>query len=86
MQINLSSIFILSQLVSSNMIKNKIHGSIINVTSIGAFRGFPDNPAYTASKAGLGNLTKSMALDLSKHKIRVNNLVSWLHKNSYEYY
>lgn len=75
MNVNLNSIFILSKLVSINMIKNNISGSIINISSIGGYRGFPNNPAYTASKAALSNLTKSMAIDLGEFNIRVNNLV-----------
>ena len=50
-------------------------GSIINVTSLGAFRGFPDNPAYAAAKGGLSQLTRSLAFDLGPAGIRVNNLV-----------
>jgi NAD(P)-dependent dehydrogenase (short-subunit alcohol dehydrogenase family) len=50
-------------------------GSIINVTSLGAFRGFPDNPAYVAAKGGLSQLTRAFAEDLGRHGIRVNNLV-----------
>lgn len=50
-------------------------GSIINVTSLGAFRGFPDNPAYVASKGGLSQLTRALAYDLGAAGIRVNNLV-----------
>jgi len=49
-------------------------GSIINITSIASFQGFPDNPAYVASKGGLRMLTKALAIDLSKKNIRVNNL------------
>ena len=74
-QINLNSIFYLSQIVSKNMVKKKIKGSIINVTSIGAKIGFPNNPAYTASKGAVSNMTKSMAVDLGTFGIRVNNLV-----------
>jgi NAD(P)-dependent dehydrogenase (short-subunit alcohol dehydrogenase family) len=50
-------------------------GSIINVTSLGAFRGFPDNPAYVAAKGGLRQLTQALACDLGAQGIRVNNLV-----------
>jgi 3-oxoacyl-[acyl-carrier protein] reductase len=46
-------------------------GAIVNVTSRGAFRGEPDNPAYGASKAGLNAFTQSMALALAPHDIRV---------------
>jgi len=51
------------------------YGSIINVTSIGAARGFPGNPGYVASKGGLAALTRSFALDHGAQGIRVNNLV-----------
>ena len=50
-------------------------GSIINVTSLGAFRGFPGNPGYVAAKGGLSQLTRAFAEDLGKDGIRVNNLV-----------
>lgn len=50
-------------------------GSIINVTSLSAFRGFPNNPAYVATKGGLSQLTRAFAYDLGTAGIRVNNLV-----------
>ena len=49
--------------------------SIINRTSIGAHFGFPSNPAYTASKSAISNLSKSLAIDYAKQNIRVNNIV-----------
>tara|TARA_Y100000389_G_scaffold205038_1_gene262298 strand:- start:8847 stop:9596 length:750 start_codon:yes stop_codon:yes gene_type:complete len=49
-------------------------GSIINVTSIGSFLAFPDNPGYVSSKGGLRSLTKALAEDLSAKEIRVNNI------------
>ena len=49
--------------------------SIINITSIGAHLGFPSNPAYTASKAAVSNLSKSLAIDYAEKNIRVNNIV-----------
>lgn len=49
-------------------------GSIVNVTSLGAHVGFPDNPAYQASKAALAQLTRAMAVDFSKWDVRVNSL------------
>jgi dihydroanticapsin dehydrogenase len=72
--VNLTAPFFLTQLVSKNMIKNKVKGSILNITSIGAELAFPDNPAYQASKGGLKHLTKAFAYDLSKYGIRVNSL------------
>ncbi len=74
LKVNLTAPFVLSQIVGKNMIKNKIKGSIVNITSIGAELAFPDNPAYQASKAGLKHLTKALAYDFSKYNIRVNSL------------
>ena len=71
--INLKAVFHLCQLVGKEMTKKK-KGSIINVTSICSFLGFPENPAYVASKGGLRLLTKALARDWSRYGIRVNNL------------
>lgn len=47
-------------------------GSIINIASNAAFFGFPQRGAYTASKWAMIGLTKTWAMELGKHKIRVN--------------
>ncbi|HET9772704.1 MAG TPA: SDR family oxidoreductase [Acidimicrobiia bacterium] len=47
-------------------------GSIVNVTSIEAHRAGPGFAVYSAMKAGLENLTKSLALELAERRIRVN--------------
>jgi 3-oxoacyl-[acyl-carrier protein] reductase len=46
-------------------------GRIVNVSSRGAFRGEPKQPAYGASKAGLNALTQSLAVSLGRHGIAV---------------
>lgn len=46
-------------------------GTIINITSRGAFRGEPDAPAYGASKAGLNSASQSLAKALAPHGISV---------------
>ena len=69
-ELNLSLPFKLSQYVSTHYMKSS--GSIINITSLASMFGFPNNPAYVASKAGLRGLTTSLAYDLSSKKIRVN--------------
>jgi len=74
LDINLSSVFFLCQLTGKEMIKRKIEGSVINVTSIGAAQCFPNNPAYGATKGAVKQLTKALAADWGKYGIRVNNL------------
>jgi len=71
--VNLKAPFFLSQECVKLMKKNN-SGVIINITSINAELAFPNNPSYQASKAGLKQLTKSMALDFGKFGIRVNNI------------
>jgi len=49
-------------------------GSIINITSLGAMRGFPGNPSYQASKAALRQLTLAVARDFGGSNVRANNI------------
>jgi len=70
--INLVASYKCLQVISAYMLNG---GSIINVISIGSMQGFPDNPGYIASKGGLRMLSKSLAIDLAKDNIRVNNIV-----------
>lgn len=71
--INVTAPFLISQLAAERMMQ-KDGGSIINITSIGAEMGFPNNPAYGASKGGLKQLTKALACDWAEYGIRVNNV------------
>jgi NAD(P)-dependent dehydrogenase (short-subunit alcohol dehydrogenase family) len=73
LNVNLTSIFQLSQLVAKDMISRR-SGVIINIASIGAVQGFPNNPAYLASKGGLLQLSRALATDWAKYNIRVNNI------------
>ena len=74
LNVNLTSAFLISQKVAKIIRKSNINGSIINITSISANLAIPDSSAYNVSKAGLKQLTKSLALDFAKYKIRVNCL------------
>ncbi|MFO7743877.1 MAG: SDR family NAD(P)-dependent oxidoreductase [Psychroflexus sp.] len=70
LQTNLFAVANLSYLATQHMIKSG-GGNIVNVSSRGAFRGEPDQPAYGASKAGLNALSQSLAKKLAPHKIYV---------------
>ena len=61
--------------IAANLMGRERGGSIVNVTSLAAFRGFPNNPAYVAAKGGLSQLTRALAFDLGARGIRANNLV-----------
>tara|TARA_Y100000593_G_scaffold83106_1_gene156471 strand:- start:80 stop:775 length:696 start_codon:yes stop_codon:yes gene_type:complete len=71
-EVNLKAPYELSRKVAKYMKGNG--GSIINITSLNSELAFPDNPAYVSTKGGLKQLTKSLAVDLGKYNIRVNNL------------
>ncbi|MGH2727078.1 MAG: SDR family oxidoreductase, partial [Actinomycetota bacterium] len=49
-------------------------GSIINISSVEGLRGLPRLTAYSASKFAVRGMTKSAAVELGKHKIRVNSV------------
>ena len=53
-------------------------GNIINLDSVAGIRAIPSNPAYSASKAGLAHLTKSLAKRWGSHGIRVNGIAPGL--------
>ena len=68
---NLSSNFILSNAVSRNMIKKK-WGRIINITSVVGHTGNFGQANYTASKAGIVAMSKSLAIEYAKKNININ--------------
>jgi NAD(P)-dependent dehydrogenase (short-subunit alcohol dehydrogenase family) len=57
---------------AANMVKNGIHGCIVNVGSIAGIQGSPRSSAYSASKAAVHLLTRSIAAQLGPQGIRVN--------------
>lgn len=75
MGINLRGAFFLAQGAARRMIAQHIQGRIINVSSTHETRPMLRNLVYNVSKAGLGMLTKSLALELAPHGITVNGLI-----------
>jgi 2-dehydro-3-deoxy-D-gluconate 5-dehydrogenase len=72
MNINLKTIFFLSQGVAKEFIKQKTGGKIVNIASMLSFQGGIRVSSYTASKSGLMGLTRIMANELALHHINVN--------------
>lgn len=71
--VNLHGTFALTQLVLQHMVQAR-SGAIINITSPAAELAFPGCPAYSASKAGVRQLTKAIARDFAHCNIRANNI------------
>lgn len=71
-EINLISALIATQEAVRLMIDSGRGGSVVNVSSIEGHRAAPDYAVYAACKAGLINFTKTMALELGEHGVRVN--------------
>ena len=71
-EVNLSSVFRLSQLVGKQMIERQRGGKIVNIASLLSFQGGITVPAYAASKGGVAQLTKALANEWAKHRINVN--------------
>ena len=69
--INLTSTFFLSKFAIKKMLKNK-SGKIINITSVVGHTGNLGQANYTASKAGIVAMSKSLALEYAKKNININ--------------
>jgi 2-deoxy-D-gluconate 3-dehydrogenase len=72
MNINIKTLFFLSQAAAKQYIKQGSGGKIINVASMLSFQGGIRVPSYTASKSGVMGVTRLMANEWAKYKINVN--------------
>ena len=72
MNINLKTVFFMSQAVARQFIKQGDGGKIINIASMLSFQGGIRVPSYTASKSGVAGLTKLMANEWAPHRITAN--------------
>jgi 3-oxoacyl-[acyl-carrier protein] reductase len=74
MEANLGGPFRCCRAVLPGMVSRR-RGAIVNVSSLSALLGRPGQAAYSASKAGLLGLTRSLAREVGKRGIRVNAVV-----------
>jgi 3-oxoacyl-[acyl-carrier protein] reductase len=72
LRVNLTGSFLCAQSVARELMRTGTNGSIVTVTSALAFKGQEGRAAYTAGKAGVVALTKTLALEWGTHGIRVN--------------
>lgn len=68
----LTGAFLFTRAVAQSMIATGRGGSIINILSTAAWQGQPGNVGYSTAKSGLINFTRSVAMELAEHRIRVN--------------
>jgi 3-oxoacyl-[acyl-carrier protein] reductase len=71
---NLRHVLLCTQRVARRMVAAGLPGSVTSITSIEGVRAAPGYAAYSAAKAGVINYTKTAALELAPHRIRVNAL------------
>jgi NAD(P)-dependent dehydrogenase (short-subunit alcohol dehydrogenase family) len=77
LQTNLNGTLLACQVFGPRMIEQK-YGRIINIASLGSFLALYEVAAYSASKAAVASLTKSLAIEWARHGVCVNALVPGL--------
>jgi len=83
MNLNIKTLFFLSQAAARQFIKQDTRGKIINIASMLSFQGGIRVPSYTASKSGVMGVTRLMANEWAKHKINVNAIApGWFATNN----
>ena len=70
--LNMTAVFTLCQAFAKECIKEGKSGKIVNIASLMSEQVREDNAPYAASKGGIRQLTKALAVDWAKHKINVN--------------
>jgi NAD(P)-dependent dehydrogenase (short-subunit alcohol dehydrogenase family) len=71
---NLKGVWLVAQAVGRRMVAHKVTGSIVNVASILGLRVASSVAPYAVSKAGVVQMTKALALEWARYRIRVNAL------------
>uniref|UniRef100_A0A1B0GKY6 Ketoreductase domain-containing protein n=1 Tax=Lutzomyia longipalpis TaxID=7200 RepID=A0A1B0GKY6_LUTLO len=70
--VNTKAVFNVSQMMAPRM--PSVGGSIVNVSSLASLRSFQGHAVYSASKAAVDSITRSLALELGPRNIRVNSV------------
>jgi NAD(P)-dependent dehydrogenase (short-subunit alcohol dehydrogenase family) len=74
LEVILGGAFLFTRAAARVMVEGGRGGSVINVLSTAAWQGQPGNVGYSTGKSGLINFTRSAAMELAEHGIRVNGL------------
>ena len=72
LRVNLTGVFLCCQVAARQMVKQGGGGRIITTASINGFRGVENLVGYNAAKAGVIEMTRTMAVELAQHRIAVN--------------
>ena len=70
--VNLAHVFTYSRAVLPVLLAQGDGGSIVNVSTIEAFRAIPTRAVYSAFKAAITGFTRSLAVEYARHRVRVN--------------
>ena len=73
----------MSKSAIKKMLKNK-SGKIVNITSVVGHTGNLGQANYTASKAGIVAMSKSLAIEYAKKNIKYKLYFSWIYKTAYD--
>lgn len=74
LELNLFSVLACTQAFAAAMIEREVPGVVVNIGSVAGYKASPGLAPYGAAKAGLVQLTKSLAMELAEHGIRVNGV------------
>jgi 3-oxoacyl-[acyl-carrier protein] reductase len=71
---NLTSVFLCTRFVAEAMVRARVQGTVVNISSFSAFRAHRSLAAYDTAKGGIEAFTRAVALDLAPFAIRVNSV------------